>query len=361
MDKVKQILVVSIETILITSIVLFSILPFSCKVSTQGIQIIGGNYKVPQLLDMKVIDEKNIRIEFSDYVKLENLIISPFIPELSDSYDISNTDSLSPSLECASGAYGYLDCSVDYSEDNKIANIYIEEETEIGSKYEIYGVVTDKTGNSLTFCLPFVGFNSRIPKLKFTEIHPAMAGIQKTEDANGTRRLEYVEIYAESAGNLAGLEFCSGYAGEGKAYVFPAVEVGEGEIFLVHLRTWGEGCISEESENLTAAWSRYCGNYRDLWSPATTKPMGDKSDVLVIRDISSGKLIDAVMYSDGTVSDWGNYLKTDFTLDENFCDFYEDSSVEAAWSSAGIGTTKVLARNMENGGWSITAPSPGSL
>lgn len=361
MDKVKKIVITIVETVVITGIVLFSVLPVSCKVSTQGIQIIGGNYKVPQLLDYNVVDENNIILNFSDQVKLYNVIVSPFISQVSDSFEISNSERLSPALEAASGAYGYLDCSVEYVNENKSANILIENGTNTGCKYELYGVVEDKIGNTLTFCIPFVGYNSRIPKLRITEVHPAMAGIQKNEDSNGTRRLEYVEILAETEGNLSGLEFCSGYAGENKAYIFPSIEVREGELIVLHLRTWGEGCISEDDDNLDLAWSRYSGSYRDLWSLNTGKPMGDKNDVLVIKDISSEHLIDAFMYSDSSFSSWAGYLKTDFTQYDDFVNFYDDNGVASAVSSTGIGTTKVFAFDYDSESWIITTPSPGSL
>lgn len=361
MNKVKRILLTVLETAGICSIVLVSVLPVSCKVSTQGIHVIGGNYKVPQLVEVSVVDGKHILLGFSDHIRIDKLIVSPFLEGISDSYDVSETCDLSPSLASAAGKYGTIECSAVCKEDSNTVQIILENETQVGKKYEIYGEVRDKTGNTLTFCVPFTGFNSRIPAIIMTEIHPAMAGIQKTEDAGGTRRLEYVECLALEDGNLAGLEFCSGYAGESKAYVFPPVEVKKNEIFVLHLRTWGEGCISEEAENLNLAFSRYCGPYRDLWNPGTSKPVNEKNDVLVIREITSGKLVDAFMYSDSSIEQWSDYLKTDFTSCSDFKNFYESNDVSAAFNSAGVGTTKVFSRSSGDGRWSITSPDPGSL
>lgn len=358
---IKKIIIVALETSGITGLVLFSVLPVSCKVSTQGIQIIGGNYKAPQLLNINVVDDSLVTLDFSKEIKLKDVVVSPFFKDESDSYDISETENLSKALEYAAGLHGALDCSLEYENNNKTARIVLNEKTEIGKKYEIYGVVYDKTGNSLTFCVPFTGFNSRIVKLRMTEIHPAMAAVQKKEDSEGTRRLEYVELLVEAEGNLAGLELCSGYAGEDKSYVFPAVEVAEGEIIVVHLRNWGEGCISEEGDNLEEAFSRYSGPYRDLWTEATAKPMHEKNDVLVLRNSVTKKIMDAVMYSDYSIDDWSQHLKTDFTLESDFSDFYPECSVSKAWSSAGVGTTKVIALDVQSGVWSVQTPSPGSL
>ena len=90
MDRkvIKKIILTLLETSGITAIVLLSVFPVSCKVTTQGIQLIGGNYKVPKLLNINVNDEKSVSLDFSDEVKVENLIVSPFIPGFSDSVDI---------------------------------------------------------------------------------------------------------------------------------------------------------------------------------------------------------------------------------------------------------------------------------
>lgn len=362
MDRkvIKKIILTLLETWGITAIVLLSVFPVSCKVTTQGIQLIGGNYKVPKLLNINVNDEKSVSLDFSDEVKVENLIVSPFVPGFSDSVDISNSMELSTALDYASGNFGMVECNVEYSNENKTTILNFENGTEAGKAYEIYGVVRDRTGNTLTFCIPFTGYNSRIPKIQITEVHPAMAAVQKTEDQNGTRRLEYVECCVLSDGNLAGLELCSGYAGDSKGYEFLPLEVQKGEVFVVHLRTWGEGCISEEGNDLDLAFSRYCGEWRDLWSSNTTKPMGEKNDVIVIRNKTTGVVLDCFWYEDGTISNWGEYLKTDFTVTEGFAEIYPDGINGGGCSSAGIGTTKVFARGGD-GRWSITTPSPGSL
>ena len=46
----------------------------------------------------------------------------------------------------------------------------MEESCEIGAHYELYGCVSDKIGNSLTFCVPFTGYNFFVPKLIMSEL-----------------------------------------------------------------------------------------------------------------------------------------------------------------------------------------------
>ena len=85
-----------------------------------------------------------------------------------------------------------------------------------------------------------------------------------------------------------------------------------------------------------------------------------KNDVIVIRNKTTGVVLDCFWYEDGTISNWGEYLKTDFTVTEGFAEIYPDGINGGGCSSAGIGTTKVFARGGD-GRWSITTPSPGSL
>lgn len=347
MDKklFKRIFIVISQTFFITTITLFAVLPISCKVTSQGIQIIGGNYTLPQLDDVEVIDDKTVVLRFSEEVSIKNLIVSPFLEGISNSTEISQTEELSLALKSATDKNESLECVVEFENENKDAKIIMNENTKIGKKYEIYGVVEDKIGNSLTFCVPFRGFNSKIPKLLITEIHPAMASQTNNDKSKNIRRLEYVKILALTDGNLSGLKFCSGSYGEDKGYDFPAVEVKQGEFFLLHLRSWGEGCISEECDDLSLAFSRYTSEtYRDLWTDSATKCVGDKRDILIIKNSITGELCDAFMYTDGKSETWSDCLKTNYSLYEDFSKIYENVGIENAFLSTGVGTTKVFAR-----------------
>lgn len=347
MDKklFKRIFIVISQTFFITAITLFSVLPISCKVTSQGIQIIGGNYTVPQLDEVEVVDDKTVVLRFSEEVSLKNLVVSPFLEGISNSTEISQTEELSFALKSATDKNESLECIVEFENGNKDAKIIMNENTKIGKKYEIYGVVEDKIGNSLTFCVPFSGFNAKIPKLLITEIHPAMASQTNDDKSKNIRRLEYVKILALTDGNLSGLKFCSDFYGEDKGYDFPSVEVKQGEIFFLHLRVWGDGCISEENDDLSLAFSRYTSeNYRDLWVNSTTKCIGDKKDILVIKNSITGELCDAFMYTDGKSESWSDCLKTNYSLYEDFSKIYENVGIESAFLSSGVGTTKVFAR-----------------
>ena len=400
-----KILLIILQTAMITSLVLLAVLPFSCRVTTHGIQILGGNYSCPKIMDYYVVDENTLAMQFSQSVTLKDLVLSPFIEGVSDSLEagtgfdggtysggenyagvenytggesyagggagLEGEESLfsdyeaflPPALQSASGLFGKIECSAvyDQADNQNFVYIHFDQNTRVGQKYQLYGIALDKSGNSLSFLLPFMAYNNRLPELLITEIHTNLVTASKSEKEGGIRRLEYVECLALSGGNLAGLALCSGYEGLQNCYELPAVEVSEGEIFLIHPRSKENGCISEEGDDLNLAFSGYCGSYRDLWNTSESKPMGDKNDILVIKNLINGKIVEAVMYSNYSIEKWSDYLKTDFSVEEGFADFYEDASVSSAINSESLTASKVLIRNIESGEWSVGNSSPGSL
>ena len=118
-----------LEAVLIAALTLLGVVPFSCKVSAEGIEIIGGDYTAPVIEAVNVIDEETVIMEFSDSVKMSNVVVSPFIPGISDSSNHSQTEELSPSLAAASGLYGKLPVQVSSSEDFKSITFNLGEKT----------------------------------------------------------------------------------------------------------------------------------------------------------------------------------------------------------------------------------------
>lgn len=342
--KIKTVFVVILETFLITGITVISVLPLSCKITEAGIEIIGGDYTAPVLQNVIVLSERSLELDFSEAVKIKQAVVSPVLSGISDSDEVSHSESLTQSIKAAVGRYGSIFVTPVMSEDETSIVFEFEEDTLVGKKYEIYGVVEDSIGNTLTFAIPFVGYNSNIPQIIMTEIHTGMASQLKSEKELNVRRLEYVEFLALTEGNLAGLEFCSGYAGESKKYVFPAIDIKKGEIFVLHLRNWGEGCVSEEEQDLELAYSTYTGNYRDLWTTQTTKCIGDTTDILVVRNTVSGRIVDAVMYRAADVDSWSDKLKIDYSVSTGIEDIYDSVEVEDGTKTIGLSATKFLYR-----------------
>jgi hypothetical protein len=162
-----------------------------------------------------------------------------------------------------------------------------------GEKYQVKGMVEDERGNSLTFLLPFTGYNDRIPRLILSEI--------RTE--YGNPRVEFIELYTLTAGNLAGVRILSAGDGAERIYEFPPAEVDAGEFILLHMRKIGDDCI-DEIEDLTLSGGIEAFPYaRDFWMD-NSKASLPKTDVILVEERAGGKLLDALLLAEEKHNDW---------------------------------------------------------
>ena len=189
LSKLARPLFVAGEVCVLVGITLFAVFPVSCKVTTSGIEVIGSDYSVPALENYTVLSPDEVSLVFSEEVNLVAAVVSPFIPGISDSYEHSSTEDLSPSLASAAGTEGAIPVDFTYSEDKKTVNAKLQKETEVGKLYELYGEVENKTGSTLTFAVSFTGYNSRIPHLLLTEVHDG-----KVSDGKKKCITEFAEV-----------------------------------------------------------------------------------------------------------------------------------------------------------------------
>lgn len=343
--KLKEVSVILLEALIIAGLVLFSLGPISCKVTAEGIRMLDGDYVPPALQGFSVTDSNTLTMIFSEEVTLNGCVLSPFIEDISDSMESSRTEELSEALAAASGAYGSINVQVEYEAEKTVLLIRLEEEMETGKKYEFYGTVKDRIGNTLTFAIPFTGYNARIPKIIMTEIQSETISSQKaSEKLDGSYRTEFVEFLALSDGNLAGLELCSGYDGAERNYVFPAVEVNQGEVFVVHLRNKGNGCVSENEDNLALAFGTYTNpSVRDLWSQESGTALGNKTDVVIVRNQADGKVMDAFFYAAEGTEKWQKSMEEYAFLASEY-EIYPSAGVEEAFVTTGLTVSKTIIR-----------------
>lgn len=343
-EKLRQCLVVAAETTVIVGIMLAAVVPVSCKITEQGITIVGGDYTPPVLNDFTVVDARTVRLEFSERVSVHGYVVAQVTDELFGSEENSLTQDLSPALERASGIYGSVPCSVTEQEDGTVI-ITLEQDMQVGQGYEFYSEVRDKTGNSLTLAVPFAGYNSRVPVIVMTEIQTESVSSQRSaEKTAGIYRNEFVEMLVLKEGNLAGLELCSAYDGETKKYLFPPVEVNAGEVFVVHMRARGNGCVSETGDDLAAATSSYTtAGVRDLWTDIETTTLGNKTDIILLRNRADRKLLDAVMYRASTVEAWTK-LMLDYSALVDESGIYESGDIENAFIADNMSNSKTMYR-----------------
>lgn len=299
----KEILIAFVQAFCIAGITIFAVVPVSCKVSTEGIQIVGGDYTSPVMEELKVVDENSVLISFSKKVRITEAVVSPFMEGLSDSASHSLTQEPSSAIKAALGDYGKIPVTTENLENDSAVLFKFNTPTAVGKPYELYAVVEDETGNSLTFAVSFTGFNPCIPSVLITEAQIKYA--KATLKTGPEFRSEYVEILALEDGNLAGLRLVSASDGEAKAYNFPGIEVHRGEIIVVHLRNAGEGCVSELEDNLNLATGCYSAtDVRDLWDSENSSHFNDSDDVIFIEDKATGRIIDGMMYSNGNSEEW---------------------------------------------------------
>ena len=381
--KLKEMLLVLGEALLIAGITIAAVMPVSCKITEQGIKVLGGDYVPPVLNNFLVENENTVSLTFSEKVEITGYVVAIATDDLFGSEEHSSTIDLSPALERVSGVYGSVPCQLVYNEEEAQVQFLLEQQMEIGQLYQLYAQVRDSVGNTLTLALPFTGFNSRVPQLMITEIQTESVSQNKSEKNNGTYRNEFVELLVLKSGNLAGLELCSGYDGETKKYVFPAIEVTAGEIFIVHMRNRGNGCISEEGEDLTLATSSYTSpQIRDLWTDIESTTLGNKTDIIIVRTRSDNRVIDAAMFRASSVEAWTKTMLDYSLLLDEAC-IYDSGNIENAFIADSLTTTKTLHRTdastyqkslLENPSlspdfpipsspdlWTISDPSPGLL
>ena len=381
--KLKEMLLVLGEALLIAGITIAAVMPVSCKITEQGIKVLGGDYVPPVLNNFLVENENTVSLTFSEKVEITGYVVAIATDDLFGSEEHSSTIDLSPALERVSGVYGSVPCQLVYNEEEAQVQFLLEQQMEIGQLYQLYAQVRDSVGNTLTLALPFTGFNSRVPQLMITEIQTESVSQNKTEKNNGTYRNEFVELLVLQSGNLAGLELCSGYDGETKKYVFPAIEVTAGEIFIVHMRNRGNGCISEEGEDLTLATASYTSpQIRDLWTDIESTTLGNKTDIIIVRNRSDNRVIDAAMFRASSVEAWTKTMLDYSLLLDEAC-IYDSGNIENAFIADSLTTTKTLHRTdattyqkslLEDPSlsldfpipsspdlWTISDPSPGLL
>ena len=379
--KLKELLLVVGEAFLIAGITVAAVIPVSCKITEQGITVVGGDYVPPVLNTFHVEDENTITLTFSEKVEITDYVVTLATDDLFASEEHSSTIDLSPALERLSGVYGSVPCNVVYKEDEPVIQFVLEQQMEIGQNYQLYAQACDPIGNTLTLAIPFTGFNSRVPELMITEVQTESVSQNKAEKTSGIYRNEFVELLVLKSGNLAGLELCSGYDGEAKKYSFPAIEVTAGEIILVHMRNRGNGCISEEGEDLTLATASYTSpEIRDLWTDIETTTLGNKTDIIIIRNHSDNRLLDALMFRESSVEAWTKTM-ADYSqlLDES--QIYLSGDIENAFIADALTTTKTLHRTDASSYrqqildgiildypisssaevWCVSDPSPGTL
>ena len=257
---------------LICALVLAAFFPVSCKITEQGLEVVSTDTTSPEILSFSSEDASTLTLLCSEPVELSSVFYAPKGEAL---------------------ASGHAEnVSLSYSEDRTEVSISLLEGSEIGQKYILYGTVVDASSNTLTFELPFIGYNDHVARLILSEVRT------ETSSNNG-RYPEFVELYCLESGNTAGLEILSAKKGEDETWLFPTMEVNAGEYITVHFMLASEGdCVDELENDLTLSTGTDSSDTaRDLWEAHESSYL-TKSDILLLRNAVDGSIMDGLQFSE---------------------------------------------------------------
>lgn len=303
----------------------FSVCPLSCRSSVESLELLSGDFSVPKITKFCTTSSNSARIDFSKEVELKNMEI----------FSAGKNSSM-----------GNIDCRY---EENSVF-LEFQSETSIGAGYKVEGLAFDSSGNSLTFSVPFRGFNSNPAKVIITELRNAYGTRTIKGTSDKVHRSEFVELYVLKAGNLSGLEIVSAANGDKTKFILPPVEVKENDYITLHMRAIvadgpdGEGMFNETEDDLTVSTHEdSCDTARDLWSECTKKPFAD-SDIIVLRNSGTSEILDAVVFAKSNCAEWKKGAEQLAFLVSESGVWQGDVSVENAVLCDNVSATRSLSR-----------------
>lgn len=323
--------------------------PVSCKVTEEGVKLFQGDLETPVITSFSVESSDSIKICFSESVEMKNVVIEKIEDDVQAGGEIENEVETANERESANGKIAAI---ANFSDDQKTATVVSAEEFSVGKKYALYGEIEDASGNTLTFKIPFLGFNSRVPKIYIMAVHPKYSSSKRAGQT--VYKNEFVELYAATGGNISGLQIFSAVDGEAKSFTLPSMEVKAGTFITVHMRSRGDGCVSETSENLRLCKQEYASDTSlDLWAENTESCLGDTADVIMLLNKADGKIIDAVAYAPSGNEIWATDILRDAAEKAMSAGVWNGSSPKNAVSSDDLTASKMIVRadgkNLANG------------
>ncbi|MDR3284553.1 MAG: hypothetical protein LBS97_05185 [Treponema sp.] len=312
------------ETAVALGIITALYLSFSsmaCGTTAEGTKTLDGDFTAPELRECSPQSPNELLLRFSKAVTVEDAIVTQEDTEEAAEAERKPT------------------------EDQSVVNLALSEPTKTGKQYRVSGTAVDLAGNSLDFSVPFNGYNAGVPGLALSEVRDGYTSGDKPKS-------EFIEVYAITAGNLAGMTLMSAYDGAEKLYVFPDVEVKAGEYIVVHCRKVGSDAakaIDETGTNLHASASFESTDARDLWmdNPDAESRLGP-SDILLLRDREGGNLLDALLYADAArmaKNEWQKKAMADIAKEAFEAGLWPDGfTPDCAASSEHMTSTQTLSR-----------------
>ncbi len=165
----------------------------------------------------------------------------------------------------------------------------------VGAAAVIDASVIDSSGNTLSFAVPFSGYNDR----------PARLAINEVRVSYSKPKAEYIEFTVLESGNLAGIQIVNARNEKRPLVELPALEVSAGDMVVWHLRSVDEGLVTETRARDESSGVDSCPDAWDLWDDQTSAPLKPTNAILV-RTRTGGTLQDALLSAETAAVDWPN-------------------------------------------------------
>ena len=247
---VLNILLKSLVAFGITTIVCLCTMSASCKISPEGIRILESDYTTPKLINIQLSNSSQLFIEFDKEIALKQLEIT--------NKENSENKILVDLANIEKNTAFFIDCKTNFS---------------ILEKYDFFGVAEDEKFNTLTFSATLQGFNANVPKLAISELRTYY---QKPS-------MEFVELVAQTDGNIVGMVLEVYYKSEPTKLLLPPVDVKSGDYIIVHGRSLDETCVNESDNWTVASHKDAVADVLDLWINADSKVIGNSGVIFTHR------------------------------------------------------------------------------
>ena len=345
---------------------------FGCHITSEGVEIIGGDYSTPKFTELSVVATDCVKLVFTDKVNLKELTVCRVTDENSEESGteekILKVEEVMPIAETEPDAIQQgasvsetvrqtaaetesveADSSeqvVTVPDDENPAEsvnagnspaeylVFFEKPLEPSVEYILYAVAEDERNNTLSFSVGFYGLNDNLAELLLSEIRTDMT---KT-------KVEFVELFALKSGNTGGmvLECCNG--SKKLEYVMPAVDVKAGDYIVVHLRSIEDSC-TDELESYDKCKATDCSDTAvDLWVEGNTKQVS-KNGCVVLRERTGSAPCDIICFLESSKTAWPSDIIEESVKEAFECGLWKDGDTfETAFCSDKATTARTITR-----------------
>lgn len=258
--------------LLLAAMSLISVALASCALEREMVSVWGGAAETPKLIGLSSVGPSELLGEFSGPVSAREARVLPI-----------------------SGDEAGVPVSVESAGPARELRFLLSVPLAAGERVILSGTVEDARGNSLSFAVPVLGYNGRVPRLLINEIRTGY----------DNPKVEFIELVAQSDGNIAGVEIVNAMNEAKSRYVFPAAEVRAGEYIVLHLRSVEEGLIDETGPTDASGGVDARATARDFWDAQARSPL-KATNVITVRARSGGEILDALLVAEPGLEDWPN-------------------------------------------------------